>query len=739
MPAREAAAVVELHLDKEDIGVKKGREKGVAKQMSLERSEMKKAPIDYVTSRLTEGRGNLKASAFLHQYFYYRRENGWESGKADLLAVLKKLSKNGKSVKVKERASQWIQNVDRNFQLADNPYKQLRDRYLQQKLKDDMKNLSMEAELTGMSLVTKKVAKIKKRVMEEDEDGPKYPAKKAKVVYKVQEYDDEKEDDDDDEEEEEDDDEEGQDDGNDEQEEDQEDDDGNDESDKETDKEEESDEEGQGPNAGDLLDPANQEDHPIAEDKSKGKWPSYPLGDGITLRSALRQYEQSVQGQKESRIVDCTRTSYLPQARILTKEQLGNLQKYLEARDDSEARVDSNPDEEESDDDEEEEAKDSDAAITDPRIAELLDALQQQKKAYSAICFAPNCWWERTYIFSQPSIRKWRKQIAHREALITALEILNPILTQICSTERKVRQTGNRQWSEMQGSINMRAESIPATLRKLLTKATGDNKQEAKKARDSLREMMDQNSRFKGYNHKRDRDWEWVRRILLKFIDFVETPRNPLVDQNSEAWISTHVLAPLVDDLLFGVPELQVVRGEISSLSSSIRKQKKSGLEQRKPIGRKTDGTLRVRGQNKLEMGHIESKPHEKEDAPKEARSDKSKLLRLMKDALDRLIELQSSHLVGTQEVERVHTFGIQSSARTMDHFDYPTIWEERTMILAAIKAMLTFKHRLVKAILAQQRMVQEKTGLTLRGIRTISPDLPETFPTPKKAAKKRK
>jgi hypothetical protein len=139
-------------------------------------------------------------------------------------------------------------------------------------------------------------------------------------------------------------------------------------------------------------------------------------------------------------------------------------------------------------------------------------------------------------------------------------------------------------------------------------------------------------------------------------LSFFEAPRNPLLNKNSEGWLNCHILTPLIDDCFLTCEEVQVHRYEItflvifnvivdlalnffilsSGVKRSIERKNLSREEsERKQYGHKIDILFRID-----DTEYFGSETYVDEDSQNSKPiSYKQKLLREMKDQLDRLLK----------------------------------------------------------------------------------------------------
>ncbi|KNC95900.1 uncharacterized protein SPPG_08662 [Spizellomyces punctatus DAOM BR117] len=209
----------------------------------------------------------------------------------------------------------------------------------------------------------------------------------------------------------------------------------------------------------------------------------------------------------------------------------------------------------------------------------------------------------------------------------------------------------------------------------------------------------------------------YAQNLLREFLFFINSEVNPLLEIRSEGWISSNVLVPLIDKLFAREGRWEVVRGETCSSSSSERMQREGNPLDAKPSGHKLDGAVHVRNSMDLEILIWETKPVTVWQDRKAVTGDRVKLIRGMKDALDKVIRHHDFHLLKLEKIAKVEVYGIQTSAfevvgfvanRSPEgatiilpllKFDFPTIWDERCRLLNAVEEMLRLKARMVEQV----------------------------------------
>lgn len=207
----------------------------------------------------------------------------------------------------------------------------------------------------------------------------------------------------------------------------------------------------------------------------------------------------------------------------------------------------------------------------------------------------------------------------------------------------------------------------------------------------------------------------YAKHVLHEFLRLVN--RGLFRNENSEGWLLVNVWAPVIDRLFAELPDMKLTRGETCSLSSSERMQKQGEAGARKPSGHKLDGSVIAFSAHNLEVVAIEHKPDLKGVDPKAAEADHVKLIRQMKDMLDRILKRHRFHLLG-EHMQKVSVFGIQTTnlelvvsrmsilfpsltyiVAPVTKFVFPGAWRERHQVLILVREMLRVRDLVLKSI----------------------------------------
>jgi len=243
----------------------------------------------------------------------------------------------------------------------------------------------------------------------------------------------------------------------------------------------------------------------------------------------------------------------------------------------------------------------------------------------------------------------------------------------------------------------------------------------------------------------------WVHCFANKLLSFFEAPRNPLLNKNSEGWLNCHILTPLIDDCFLTCEEVQVHRGEEMSFASIERKNLSREESERKQYGHKIDILFRID-----DTEYFGSETYVDEDSQNSKPiSYKQKLLREMKDQLDRLLKRLHFTRETARDIKNIIIHGINQGglngkiyAMYYDvdlqyYFAYETCryrigttWGSIPDSLATLKDILCLKRDITNVIDTVKRTKRISLRTNSKDLFTIN-NLPATTSSPKKNTQK--
>ncbi|CAG8773444.1 33932_t:CDS:2, partial [Racocetra persica] len=179
-----------------------------------------------------------------------------------------------------------------------------------------------------------------------------------------------------------------------------------------------------------------------------------------------------------------------------------------------------------------------------------------------------------------------------------------------------------------------------------------------KKNVDDLRETVMEPYLKNGetYNSKLHYDLEWIHLVFNKFVIEWEQGVNALAEDNLEAWIVSHVWTFIVDMALKDIEETKIGKSDGGSFASKMRKNKKRKIGKSIIRGRKIDILLKLRNSSREILAGEVARTGDIHD--KKYLGDRIKLLKLMKDMFDTIIESLPPTTI--ENYESLCTFGIQ-------------------------------------------------------------------------------
>ncbi|KAF9133933.1 hypothetical protein BGW39_008566 [Mortierella sp. 14UC] len=154
-------------------------------------------------------------------------------------------------------------------------------------------------------------------------------------------------------------------------------------------------------------------------------------------------------------------------------------------------------------------------------------------------------------------------------------------------------------------------------------------------------------------------DRRWIYKTVLGMADLFDGTRRRYRQVQTERWLELH-LWRLIDEHVFDHPDIQLVRGESTSMASTFRKNGTGrGGTERKKMGRRIDG-LYLSCHQDIELGGIELGMDEQDAVGTKYQYDGLKLQKLLKDQLDYAL------IHSTATKSDFETLGLQLSGRTM-------------------------------------------------------------------------
>ncbi|KAG1373919.1 hypothetical protein G6F61_009767 [Rhizopus arrhizus] len=171
-------------------------------------------------------------------------------------------------------------------------------------------------------------------------------------------------------------------------------------------------------------------------------------------------------------------------------------------------------------------------------------------------------------------------------------------------------------------------------------------------------------------NYQRDQhfDLDWIKHSVYTLLRQYES--GSLKKDHLENWYNVHIWS-IIDSAFDDLEELEIIRGEGSSLASSIRKSRKRTIQDvnskvRKPMGHRFDFLIRESNPKStcsLEYGASEVAKDLELNGNKVLKEGGEKLPKVLKDMLDLLIERKQG------DCDDLSTVGIVHSGKIKDNF----------------------------------------------------------------------
>ncbi|CAG8633693.1 523_t:CDS:10 [Rhizophagus irregularis] len=130
-----------------------------------------------------------------------------------------------------------------------------------------------------------------------------------------------------------------------------------------------------------------------------------------------------------------------------------------------------------------------------------------------------------------------------------------------------------------------------------------------------------------------------------------------------ERWYDTNIWSSIIDQCMWNLKDVELIRGESCSIASSERKAKNRIMQERKPFGRRGDGVFRME-KGLCEYGAAEHGHLFKGEKDKKFMSDGFKLTRMLRDMLGRF-----SAELSTEVFKQIEMVGYLHSERMLQIF----------------------------------------------------------------------
>ncbi|RUS33381.1 hypothetical protein BC938DRAFT_471959 [Jimgerdemannia flammicorona] len=183
---------------------------------------------------------------------------------------------------------------------------------------------------------------------------------------------------------------------------------------------------------------------------------------------------------------------------------------------------------------------------------------------------------------------------------------------------------------------------------------------------DELRHIMETTSfrpEDEAYDREKHFDAEWAENVVRNFLMDVGDPAQRLQKAHLEGWFDANVWASIIDRAFGNLHDIELVRKESASVSTSARKNRARSRSERKKMGRRIDVIFRS-PVNNLEFGAIEVGKMFDGTAGTKRLNDYHKLAKVMHDMLVSLGRYVKNEEV---KVKKLQVVGLLHSGRSCD------------------------------------------------------------------------
>ncbi|RUP47227.1 hypothetical protein BC936DRAFT_145972 [Jimgerdemannia flammicorona] len=183
---------------------------------------------------------------------------------------------------------------------------------------------------------------------------------------------------------------------------------------------------------------------------------------------------------------------------------------------------------------------------------------------------------------------------------------------------------------------------------------------------DELRHIMETTSfrpEDEAYDREKHFDAEWAENVVRNFLMDVGDPAQRLQKAHLEGWFDANVWVSIIDRAFGNLHDIELVRKESASVSTSARKNRARSRSERKKMGRRIDGIFRS-PVNNLEFGAIEVGKMFDGTAGTKRLNDYHKLAKVMHDMLVSLGRYVKNEEV---KVKKLQVVGLLHSGRSCD------------------------------------------------------------------------
>ncbi|RUO96787.1 hypothetical protein BC936DRAFT_141447 [Jimgerdemannia flammicorona] len=255
------------------------------------------------------------------------------------------------------------------------------------------------------------------------------------------------------------------------------------------------------------------------------------------------------------------------------------------------------------------------------------------------------------------------------------------------------------------------------------------------------------------YDAEKEFNYTWIHNCISNLLTLYEIKPQAFQAKHLERWYDTNVWSSVIDQCMWNLKNVELIRGESFSIASNTRKSENRILGDRKPVGHRADGILRME-LGRQEYGATEHGRLFLGENDTKFLLDGRKLVKMLKDMLRNVSGksecLKNIEMVGYLHSERTlqifvldYLGGYMLRLRKGPIYEIPQNLENIDDLLKLMAAVLSSKLRIVRTACLLQIPGQQDEQAFLEELlatsqidRSSSKDdvrLPPTLPTPKK------
>ncbi|RUS12913.1 hypothetical protein BC938DRAFT_478296, partial [Jimgerdemannia flammicorona] len=255
------------------------------------------------------------------------------------------------------------------------------------------------------------------------------------------------------------------------------------------------------------------------------------------------------------------------------------------------------------------------------------------------------------------------------------------------------------------------------------------------------------------YDAEKEFNYTWIHNCISNLLTLYEIKPQAFQAKHLERWYDTNIWSSVIDQCMWNLKNVELIRGESFSIASNTRKSENRILGDRKPVGHRADGILRME-LGRQEYGATEHGRLFLGENDTKFLLDGRKLVKMLKDMLRNVSGksecLKNIEMVGYLHSERTlqifvldYLGGYMLRVRKGPIYEIPQNLENIDDLLKLMAAVLSSKLRIVRTACLLQIPGQQDEQAFLEELlatsqidRSSSKDdvrLPPTLPTPKK------